>query len=282
MNKLPVGQTIIDAYGFTFTQLGTIIGLIWFPTVLSTLLSFLPQLAAGNASPDTITDADAFARLAVALLMTLLSAIAYVAVARQALGLRQGPAAFHFSLGMPEFRVYGALLILYFFMAILLLVPLEAERIGGAVSVIASYVALLVILLVLYLAVRIGSLLIPSVVAESKVDFTRLWLLTRGNFGRIVLVAAAIFIPLVVVYVAVAYGLISSDLRSVALVETSDPKVLAQQVSALQDVFMRHTPELMGVGLIMTPFAVGLALAASASAYRTLSGALGGPRAIVA
>ena len=41
------GQTISDAYGFTFTQLGTIIGLIWFPMVVSTLLNFLPQLAAG-------------------------------------------------------------------------------------------------------------------------------------------------------------------------------------------------------------------------------------------
>ena len=51
MNKLPVGQTISDAYGFTFSQLGTIIGLIWFPMVVSTLLNFLPQLASyGGAS----------------------------------------------------------------------------------------------------------------------------------------------------------------------------------------------------------------------------------------
>ena len=45
MNKLPVGKTISDAYGFTFSHLGTIIGLIWFPMVVSTLLNFLPELA---------------------------------------------------------------------------------------------------------------------------------------------------------------------------------------------------------------------------------------------
>ncbi len=38
----------------------------------------------------------------------------------------------------------------------------------------------------------------------------------------------------------------------------------------------------MGLGLIMTPFAVGLCLSASASAYRTLSGSVNGGRAITA
>ena len=281
MNKLPVGQTIIDAYGFTFTQLGTIIGLIWFPTVVSTLLSFLPQFAGAYASAETATDADAFARLAVSLLMTLLSAIAYVAVARQALGLRQGPAVFHFALGMPEFRVYGGLLILYFFMAVLLIIPLEAERLGGPISVVASYVTIPVTLLIIYLSLRIGALLIPAVVLENKVDFARIWVLTRGNFGRILAVAAAIAVPLILIYCVVAFELVRNDLRSfVSSVDTSDQKAMAQQVVALQDILVRHTPELMGLGLIMTPFAVGLCLAASASAYRTLSGSVSGTRAV--
>jgi len=283
MNKLPVGQTITDAYGFTFTQLGTIIGLIWFPTVVSTLLSFLPQFAGAYASAEAASDADTFARLAVSLLMTLLSAIAYVAVARQALGLRQGPAVFHFALGMPEFRVYGGLLILYFFMAVLLLIPLQAERIGGPISIVASYVTFPVTLLIIYLSLRIGSLLIPSVVLENKVDFARVWILTRGNFGRILVVAIAIAVPLLLIYGVVAYELVRNDLRSVmSFADTSDQKAMAQQVAALQDVLLRHTPELMGLGLIMTPFAVGLVLAASASAYRTLSGSVNGTRAITA
>jgi hypothetical protein len=138
-----------------------------------------------------------------------------------------------------------------------------------------------VTLLIIYLSLRIGALLIPSVVFENKVDFARLWALTRGNFGRIFVVAAAIAVPLILIYVVVAFELVRNDLRSVmSFADTSDQKAMAQQVVALQDVLVRHTPELMGLGLIMTPFAVGLCLAASASAYRTLSGSVSGTRAV--
>ena len=278
MNKLPVGQTIIDAYGFTFTQLGTIIGLIWFPMVVSTLLNFLPQLAGGAGEA---SGAGAVESLAVLLLTLLLSAIMYVAIARQALGLRQGPAVFHFALGQPEFRVYGALLIIYFLIGLAALAQLEAQSVGGPVSQVATAIALPGILFVIYLAVRFGFILVPAVVAENRIDFARIWTLTRGNFWRIFAVVLAIAIPLWFVECASGLAIMGKDLEAaLPPVQTTDPQAIQHHVEALEDVFHRHMPELLFIWLIMAPFSLGLTLSASASAYRALAGSMSGPRAI--
>ena len=283
MNKLPVGQTISDAYGFTFTQLGTIIGLIWFPMVVSTLLNFLPQLAAGYGDASAAQGAGAIESLAVLLLTLLLSAIMYVAVARQALGLRQGPAVFHFALGQSEFRVYGALLIIYFLIGIAALAQLEAQSVGGPVSALAAFIALPGVIFVIYLAVRFGFILVPAIVAENRLDFARIWTMTRGNFWRIFAVAMAIIIPLWFVECASAWVLMSKDLETaLPPAQTTDPQIIQQHMLALEDVFSRHMPQLMFIWLIMAPFSLGLTLAAAASTYRALSGSVNGTRAIMA
>jgi len=40
MNKIPVGETIRFAYAFTFGEIGTIIGLIWIPTLINAVATF--------------------------------------------------------------------------------------------------------------------------------------------------------------------------------------------------------------------------------------------------
>lgn len=283
MNKLPVGQTISDAYGFTFTHLGTIIGLIWFPMVVSTLLNFLPQLAAGYGDATTAAGTSAIEGLAVLLLTLLLSAIMYVAVARQALGLRQGTAVFHFALGQPEFRVYGALLIIYFFIGIAVLAQLEAQNAGGPAATLATFIALPAVVFVIFLAIRFGFILVPAIVAENRLDFARIWTMTRGNFWRIFAVVVAIVVPLWFVECAGAFALMGKEIAAaLPPPQTTDPQILQQHLATLQDVVGRHMPQLMFIWLIMAPFSLGLTLAASASAYRALSGSVNGTRAIMA
>ena len=61
MKKIPVLATIREAYDFTFTHLGAIIGLIWLPMILITVIGFFVlqrffdayagALASGNAPP---------------------------------------------------------------------------------------------------------------------------------------------------------------------------------------------------------------------------------------
>jgi len=283
MNKLPVARTVLDAYGFTFAQLGTIIGLIWFPTVVSTLLNFLPQLASYGGASAAAMGTDQIEILAIMLLKLLLSAIVYVAVARQALGLRQGPAVFHFALGQPEFRVYGALLVLYFLMGVLLIAPAEAQRFGGPASIVASYFVLPILALVIFLLVRVGWLIVPAIVIENKVDFRHVWEITRGNFWRLFAVGAAVTVPLMMIFCTAAVALMEKDLQAIMLpVEPTDQKALEQQVVAIQNIIQQHTPELLFVTLFLTPFALGLSIAASASAYRTLSGSTNSSRAVTA
>jgi hypothetical protein len=43
MKKIPVTQTIQAAYRFVFTHLGAIIGLIWLPMLLVTVLGFFVE-----------------------------------------------------------------------------------------------------------------------------------------------------------------------------------------------------------------------------------------------
>jgi hypothetical protein len=273
MNKLPVGKTIIDAYGFTFAQLGTIIGLIWFPMVISTLLSFLPELADGYADTNTVgASAVEMEVLAVALLTILLSAIVNVAVVRQALGMRQGPAVFHFALGQPEFRVYGAFLVLYFLFGVALLVLVEALSVGGVVSSIAALAALPALATLLYLAIRFGFLLVPTVVAEGRIDFARVWSLSSGNFWRIFAVVLSIAVPLALAWCAAIAALMGKQLWAALLVpQTTDQQVIQQHVTELHDLFTRYTSQRIFISLMLAPFSIGLTLAAAASAYRALS-----------
>ncbi|HUO94214.1 MAG TPA: hypothetical protein VMU22_14915 [Rhizomicrobium sp.] len=282
MNRLPVGRTILDAYGFTFAQLGTIIGLIWFPMVLSTLLNFLPELADGYAGASQPV-ASQVESLAVTLLTLLLSAIMYVSVARQALGLRQGAAVFHFALGQPEFRVYGALLVLYFLFGIAVLVLAEAMSIGGVVSAVAAVLALPALCLLIYAAIRIGFLLVPAIVTENRIDFAAVWSLSKGNFWRIFAVVLAIAIPLVLIESASIIALMGKDLEAVLPPgQTTDQQVIQQHMLELRDVVHRHMPQLIFISLILAPFSIGLTLSAASSAYRALSGPAKGQRAAAA
>src|SRR5438874_3692692 len=46
MHKIPIGQTIALAYRFLFSEIGTIIGICWFPALLSSLASYLTAIYA--------------------------------------------------------------------------------------------------------------------------------------------------------------------------------------------------------------------------------------------
>lgn len=274
INKLPVGRTIIDAYGFTFGQLGTIIGLIWFPMVISALLSFLPEIAGATGEAGTPNaGTSAIEGLALMLLSFLLLAIMFAAVTRQALGLRQGPATFHFALGQPEFRVYGALLLLYFLVIIAAVVVVVAQNFGGPAGLIARVAGLPAMLLILYAVIRLGFLVVPAIVVENRVDFARVWSLTGGNFWRIFLVILGIAVPLWLVDIVSIFALMGREIMAALPPPgTADPQVVQKHLTDLYEIFGRHNPELMGIYLILAPFTVGLFLSASASAYRALAG----------
>jgi hypothetical protein len=283
MNKVPVADTIAQSYRFTLSHLGTVIGLVWFPLVLATLLRFLPELAGnyGDAATDPVSQGTgAIASLAILILTTLLYSIMYVAVTRQALGLRQGPAMFHFSLSQPEFRVFGAMLLLFFVtLAFTLAYSLSAVGLITMAATQAAPIASLAFVFVLagalaliYVAVRLGFLVVPVTVVESRINLGRGWTLTLGNFWRIVAVVVAIMAPIVLVEAVAMEFILGADvLAAFPKSGAADQQSIQQFATALEAIFHHHFPALIGLDLIVAPFNLGLSLSASAYVYRALA-----------
>src|SRR5438477_10443665 len=115
MTRLPVADTIRFAYTFAFGQIGAIIGLVWLPLIIVAFLQFLPYAlgtaytaATGNTGEAT---GATFINLAFSTAALVLYGMNFVSVTRQALGIRQGAASVHFSLGWPEWRMFVAIVI---------------------------------------------------------------------------------------------------------------------------------------------------------------------------
>ena len=297
MKKIPVLDTIRFGYNFTFGHLGTIIGLIWLPMVIVTVGSyfvqmqyigqFLASLEQGN--PAAMGPA-ALVLLGWGLMSFLLFAMMYAAVTRQALGLRQGPAIIHFSFGLTEIHVVGALLgMIAIIMLFLFAEGLFGGILAGIVSVagkgqpaVSLVVALLIILLLLaliYMVVRLGFLLIPATVAENRVGLGRAWELAGGNFWRIVAVALATLLPLFLVRVAAEVAIIGPAVFmqqiSTLLHQAGAPAIdaAAQMRASAQRMreMSEHLPLLLVLSFLLAPLAIGLTIGPAAFAYRALT-----------
>ena len=282
MNKLPVGETTRFAYGFTFGHLGTIIGLIWLPMVGIAILQFLPYgmgdaYLTADQNPNAL-GAAALRGIAFWLASVLLYACVNVAVIRQALGMRTGPAVVHFTLGRAELRMWGASLLFVAVLFVLMLgvvLAMFAAGLAGsaagnrAVAGALVGIVLLAGLCILLLAiVRLGFLLVPITVAEGKISFERGWLLTGGNFWRIVTVLFLVTLPTFVVLFAASFALMGRELSALAMVARHlTPEAFMERYRM---IVSGHAATLIGINLILAPFTLGLTLGASAAGYKAL------------
>jgi hypothetical protein len=281
MNKVPIAKTIAYAYSFTFGQLGTIIGLSWIPLVAIAVLQFLPYAVGGdpNAQPANLTEEGRIGleRFASSVLQMLLYAIIYVPVTRQALGLRQGGALFHFSLGPAEFRLFGALILFVLVLmamavgiGVLGLVSAGVDAASGKNAALALLLAILIFVAVLgfiYAVLRLAFVLVPVTVAEDHVSLTRSWQLSRGNFWRIFVVMLAVMLPVYLIHLAGLTAIIGPALFAPLPADTSAAQHAIVQRFAL---IGHHMPEYIGLQLILAPFGIGLAIGASSFGYRAL------------
>src|SRR5215831_14883609 len=141
MRRIPVVATIRDAYSFTFTHLGGIIGLIWVSMVMITIArfftfnrfynDFIEYMAGGNAAQMGPTLLMMMAYLIASL---LIYAVMFVAVAQLALGARGAPSVLHFAFGPTEWRLFRAL---FAFTGLMMLMALTVLL---AVNAIVSFV----------------------------------------------------------------------------------------------------------------------------------------------
>jgi len=307
MTKIPVGKTIAFAYGFAFGDFLTVLGIVWLPLGLALVLSYFAMTQGWNNVGGMMQAGDFGAAQGAMRSLVLfgaavliLQSVATVGVTTQALGLRNGSPIVYFSLGAPVWRLVGAyILVFLLFIVFEIVFAIGAVLLGLLAGVVIAAVAsasgthsglstaTIVLLAVigvaafvgalLYIGARLVYLIAPVVVAEHKIDLTRGWTLTKGNFWRIVAIVLAIFIPLGIVSGTASILLYGSDMfppMQAIMQHASDQKMVQQ----LTDTWSRNLQTRMGdIWLIAYPvqFAISvlttaLSAGAAAFAYRAL------------
>lgn len=276
--KIPIGETVNAAYGFTFGSFTSIIKLIWLPMLLVVGLDYLQaQIAVGQE----LSGLNFVRYVAYLVGMLLLFSIMITAVTERALGLRENVPLVHIALGMPEFRVFGALLTYALLMAFLaLLVSAGAFGANYAVSALAGGQAgqlaaatwqLAALGFFIYCSVRLSFLLWPSVVAEQRISLERSWVLTEGNFWRLFLVQIVLVLPLIFLWsflISLLMGQEMAGLQQQFAGRLESPAY----AEALGKLVEAHQAEMMLLMVFLMPFFIGFSVGASAHAYRLATG----------
>jgi hypothetical protein len=272
MRRIPVIATIRDAYVFTAAHLGGIIGLIWVPMVLATVMGFFSFQRYYTDFSDALISNNA-AALAPSLLMMLcylvaallLQAIMYVAVVQMVLGARGAPAVAHFAFGNLEWRMFRAF-IAFIGVCLMLMVPvlvLGAAALKAAGMQPGPVQMGLALYGVIALAMpRFFALLPAVVVAENTPVLRRTWMLSAGNFWRLLAVLVAIFAPILLLFNGLEMVLTSRG----PTLTGDDSERMRQAIAQARNVL----PLISGLGFLISPLIVGLFAGASVSAWRAL------------
>jgi len=277
MRRISAIATIRDAYVFTFTHLGGVIGLIWVSMVMITVAQFFTfhrfyndyiTVMAANGNPAQMGPT-LLMMIAYMVAWLLLYSVMSVAVVQLALGSRTSPAFAHFAFGPLEwrlFRAFAAFAGLLFLISIMVEIVINsaAPAMGGTQAGEGLFMlAMIGILLVL----TARFLLLPALaVNESGPALRRAWALSAGNLLPLMGVVLGLFLPLGVVFVGIldiAIGLKGNA----AAAAGANPEV--QRMAAL--LLMRDTlPLICGLSFLFSPLVIGLCAGASVSVWRAL------------
>lgn len=272
MRRVPVIATIRDAYVFTATHLGGIIGLIWVPMVLATVMGFFSFQRYYADFSDALASNNA-AALAPSLLMMLcyliaallLQAIMYVAVVQMALGARTAPAIAHFAFGILEWRMFRAF-VAFIGICLMLVVPVfvaaSAALKAAGLQADPAQMGLMFYAVIALAMPRFFALLPVIVVAENTSVLRRAWMLSAGNFWRLLAVLAAVFGPILILFNVLEVVLMGHG----PALAGGGPEQMRQAVARARDVL----PLISGLGFLISPLIVGLFAGASVSAWRAL------------
>lgn len=278
MTRVPVVATIRDAYSFTINHLGGIIGLIWVPMLLLTVMGFfsfhryysdfIEAMSGGSAAALGPSMLMMLGYLVAALLM---QAIMYVSVVQLALGQRAAPAVAHFAFGPAEWRMFRAFLA---FVGLLMALIIPVFLIGGAVlgATGTRTPQMLLLVLAVYGIILLSMprflVLLPAIaVGETVPVLRRAWQLSAGNFGRLLLVLIAVFGP-----VFLLFGLVEMVMAArVPVAATPGATEKMQMVAAIMRA-RQMLPFMSGLAFLISPLIIGLFAGASVSAWRSLKG----------
>lgn len=293
MNKIPVGQTIASAYRFTFVGLERIIGVIWLPIIILTIGDYFVsgQYLTGMATAMESDDPTQALPMLTAVIgygfvKLLLVSVIGVGITREILKPLNRPMFLRFSFGGAELRMAVAVIGLYALLFVVALICLTAGSFlagaagaapgmaaGAKVVGFAAALALLFSPILIYAFARLSYLVVPSVVLDGKFGIERSWQLAKGNVGRIVLIALAIVIPLLIVQAVLQAVVMGPDSLSGEMDFFSNRAAQARQTAEQMRQVAAHLPLLMGIKFVLAPFFYGLIFAAPAFAFQALTAA---------
>jgi hypothetical protein len=136
----------------------------------------------------------------------------------------------------------------------------QGVAIGAAAAIFALEAG------VLFLVVRFGALLAPAAVSGDSNVLARSWMLSAGNFWRLLGVFIAVLGPPLLLLLGVEMLLLGPAAVLPQLQTT--PEAAAAQMRLMHD----RLPLMMGLDFLFSPFFLGLGLGAGAAAWRALAG----------
>ncbi|MEP6829593.1 MAG: hypothetical protein ABI963_04585 [Rhizomicrobium sp.] len=273
MTKIPVLDAIRFAYRFTFTQLGAIIGLIWLPMIMATVMGFFVFQRFFAALANALASNN-FALMGPALLglisfvfigLLLLSMMA-VPVTQLAMGSRKTGALVHFAFGPLEWRLFRASLgVAGFLFALLLIVSMATATLLGPTNPAANYIAQAAFLVcMIFFILRFGFLLPSVAVADTGPVLPRSWILSGGNSWRILGVFLAVVLPVRLVLVVVEIALAGP--RILEPKDYSSTAMVAAQIHFAS----QNMPVMTGILFLFAPVLLGLLLSAGVFVFQAL------------
>lgn len=290
MKKIPVGATIAHAYRFAFGHAREIFKAIWLPLLaqLAVALMLTRRMAVFMAAMEA-KDPSAVSLFGPLLLLFPLALIfffaQFTAATETALG-RPPQTWFAFHFGKPMWRLMGGhlfaglaiaaavliLMLIAFVLATFLDVVFKSSSAGRTAGVVllVLFMAAYVVGLAL-LALRFFFLLAPINVAEERLGVRQAWELSFGNFWRMLAIALAITLPVVIVNYAFTFAL--GGLPPVmpnASKEARDAAEMAWRIHQLNLMADRWYLTVPLNGVLML-FQFGLGCAAQVFAWRVLT-----------
>ena len=284
-NKIPVGETISGAYNFAFARFLSILGIVWLPSVVFTVIVVgLVWLAVPDLPRMFIThDFDIEALMGLSRIMLLVGVIGFlmssmitVGLQRKALGRYPEPVWFYFSLGAPVWRMAAAFFLAGLVIAFILLavagvcgaIWFAAGSVSGGVWAIRVVAILAGLCFVIYISARLLFFLPAVVTAEETIGIERAWILSRGNFWRILLVWVAAILP-----VAIAFWVLSRAVLGPFMGWPHAHTGVNELVRMFVTQFSALAPLILAINFIERVILLGVGNGAVASAYLAVAGA---------
>ena len=240
--------------------LGTVIGFF-------VLQHFFSALADAFASSNfALAGPSLLGVISFLLVSVLLFAMMAVPVVQLALGTRKSGALAHFAFGLPEWRLFRAALgTIAFLFVLLMIASMLSAGLMGAGKASANLLALAIFYAAaVFLGLRLGFLLPAVAVEETGPVLPRSWILSNGNFWRMLGVFLAVMLPVRVLMVAVEVAVEGFSIIAPKLIMS--PAMVAVQMHAESQTM----PVTAGIMFLFAPLVLGLALGASAHAFQVL------------